>query len=95
MRDVARKSILVIDDEPANRILLRELLEADDRAVWCASSGAEALKLAKSSPPDLILLDIMMPVMNGYEILRCLKECETTADIPVVMVTAMGDHESI
>ena len=82
------KSILVVDDTPENLQLMSELL-LDSYRVKVASNGAKALRIAAGEPqPDLILLDIMMPEMDGYEVCRLLKLNPATADIPVVFLTA-------
>ena len=87
--------ILVVDDTPDNLYLMQALLE-DAYAVSTASSGAQALEIARSeSPPELILLDIMMPVMNGYDLLERLKADPALRHIPVIMITAIDDAESI
>lgn len=80
-------SILVIDDTPANLSLLNQLLRTHYR-VRLANSGARGLELAVSAPPDLILLDIMMPDMDGYEVFRRLKSEPETAGIPIIFLTA-------
>jgi adenylate cyclase len=80
--------ILVVDDLPANTRLLEAILSANDYDVTSASSGAEALERVKANVPDLVLLDIEMPGMNGFEVCRRLREHETTAFLPVVMVTS-------
>ena len=86
--------ILVVDDEDRNRRLLAAMLEAEGYAALEAAGGAQALELARESPPDLVLLDIMMPGMDGYEVARQLKADAATKTIPVVMVTALDDRES-
>ncbi len=80
-------SILVVDDTPANLSLLNQLLRTHYR-VRLANSGARGLELAVSAPPDLILLDIMMPDMDGYEVFRRLKAAPETAGIPIIFLTA-------
>ena len=91
--DEKQLKVLVVDDEPMNINLLVELLKPHYRVI-AAKSGELALKAANSSaPPDLILLDIMMPEMDGYEVCRRLKTEPATKDIPVVFVTAMGETE--
>ncbi|MBF0625491.1 MAG: response regulator [Magnetococcales bacterium] len=81
--------ILIVDDERFNLNLLTDLLKADYR-IMAARSGQLALKAARSDPPpDLILLDVMMPEMDGYEVCRQLKAAALTRDIPVIFVTAM------
>ena len=85
-----RKKILIVDDERLNINVLHELLK-DDYKTMAAISGKQALKAAESdSPPDLILLDIMMPEMDGYEVCKTLKSHDKTKDIPIIFVTAMG-----
>ena len=87
----AIKKILVVDDEPLNINILVELLK-DTYKMMAAKSGVQALKAARSSnKPDLILLDIMMPEMDGYEVCRQLKADESTKDIPVIFVSAMSE----
>ena len=86
--------ILVVDDEDRNRRLLVVMLEAEGYTALEAADGAQALELARQSPPDMVLLDIMMPGMDGYEVARALKADAATKAIPVVMVTALDDRES-
>ena len=83
--------ILIVDDIPANTRLLQAKLTAEYYQVETAQNGFEALKLAQTWQPDLILLDVMMPVMDGYQTCKHLKADSTTTHIPVVMVTALGD----
>lgn len=85
--------ILVVDDIEANRRLLQAKLEAQYHSVILASSGPQALEIAKAQDPEIILLDVMMPGMDGYEVCRRLKADPVTAHIPVVMVTALSDTE--
>jgi len=84
--------ILVVDDIPANLRLLEAKLLAEYYEVALASSGPEALAMATRWAPDVILLDVMMPGMDGYEVCRRLKAQEVTAHLPVVMVTALIDQ---
>ena len=89
----SKPSILVVDDTPANLTLMTGLLQ-DDYQVRAATSGEKALKIACSeNPPDLILLDIMMPEMDGHEVCRRLKADEKTCDIPIIFLTAMSEAE--
>jgi two-component system cell cycle response regulator len=83
--------ILIVDDVPANTKLLYAKLSAEYYQVETAEDGFEALRLAHSWQPDLILLDVMMPGMDGYQTCRRLKADNRTVHIPVVMVTALGD----
>jgi sigma-B regulation protein RsbU (phosphoserine phosphatase) len=89
----SKPSILVVDDTPANLTLMVGLLQ-DDYQVRAATSGQKALTIAFSdNPPDLILLDIMMPEMDGYEVCRRLKADENTREIPIIFLTAMSEIE--
>ena len=83
-----KKKLLIVDDIPENLTILYRTLH-DDYDIIGANSGSDALMLAQSAVPDLILLDIMMPDMNGYEVCRILKEQEKTRDIPVIFITAL------
>src|SRR5580698_310720 len=83
--------ILVVDDVPANTRLLEAKLSAEYYQVASARDGFEALKRARDWQPDLILLDVMMPGMDGFECCRILKDDHVTLHIPVVMVTALGE----
>ncbi len=86
-------TLLVVDDSSDNIILLSRLLK-DTYRTKIATDGEKALKMASSDdPPDLILLDVVMPGMDGYEVCRRLKEEPKTADIPVIFLTAMSDVE--
>jgi len=92
---VTHKTILIVDDSAANRDLLAAMLEAEDMASVMAADGTQALACVAKTPPDLILLDIMLPGMNGFDVVRQLKSDDTTAHIPVIMVTSLDDRESI
>ncbi|MBA4339548.1 MAG: PleD family two-component system response regulator [Hyphomonas sp.] len=85
--------ILVVDDIEANRRLLQAKLEAQYHSVILACNGPDALEKARTTDPEIILLDVMMPGMDGYEVCRRLKADPVTAHIPVVMVTALSDTE--
>ena len=87
-----RQKLLVVDDLPINIKLLNEVLR-DDYDVFFATSGPEAIQLAISHQPDLILLDVVMPAMNGYDVLRQLKRLTTCRDIPVIFITSMSDED--
>jgi class 3 adenylate cyclase/AmiR/NasT family two-component response regulator len=86
--DLPKKSILAVDDTPENLDIVKAIL-APEYAVRVAINGETALKIAKSRHPDLILLDIMMPEMDGYEVCRRLKSDPATNNIPIIFVTAM------
>ena len=85
--------ILVVDDVPHNLRLLEAVLTPHGYSVLTATSGEEALKRVESAPVDLVLLDIVMPAIDGYEVCRRLRAQERTRFLPVVMVTASGEQE--
>jgi diguanylate cyclase len=87
-----RARILIVDDEPDNRTLLGIMLEWEGFTTLIADSGEEALSAAAEQLPDLILLDLMMPGLDGCEVTARLKASPTTRQIPIVMVTAMTDR---
>lgn len=90
--DQARQKVLIIDDLPTNIQVLSEILE-NEYETFFATSGREGLEIARVEHPDLILLDIMMPVMDGFEVCQRLKEDPATQSIPVIFVTAMRSAE--
>ena len=83
--------VLVVDDTWDNILLLNEILKNEYR-VRAATDGAKALEAAKYAPPDIILMDVMMPVMDGYETCRRMKEDEALRDIPILFLTAKSDE---
>ena len=85
--------ILVVDDTPRNVKLLADILDVKGYAVVTASSGHEALAKIEAEPPDLVLLDVVMPEMSGYEVCRALRANPATTMVPVVMVTALDPGE--
>ena len=88
---MSKPRILVVDDAPANIKILAELLRKD-YLLSVATSGPDALEIAFSNDrPDLVLLDIMMPDMDGYEVCRRLKADPRTQDVAVIFITAMGE----
>jgi putative two-component system response regulator len=86
--------ILVVDDHPASRITAVALLSVEGYEVFEAESGPAALQCVSQTTPDLILLDVMMPGMDGFEVCRCLKQDEHTRLIPVIFITALNDRRS-
>ena len=91
-QNAARQRVLIVDDVAMNRALLGEALECDHDILY-AEDGETALALAQADPaPDLILLDVVLPGMNGYEVLRRLKTCSCTRNIPVVFITVKGEE---
>ena len=89
----AKPSVLVVDDEPRNVLLLHALLESRGYTVWTASDGEQGLTLAREQSPDVVLLDVMMPRLNGFDVCRRLKAEPETAMIPVLLVTSLDARE--
>ncbi len=83
-------TVLIVDDAPSNLAILTETLRSEFD-VRIATSGPEALRLVRETPPDLILLDILMPDMDGYEVCRRLKAQASTRNIPIIFLTAKGE----
>jgi two-component system KDP operon response regulator KdpE len=86
---MAEARILVVDDEPRYRYLLRVNLEARGYEVWTATRGAEALELLETREPDLVILDLRLPDIDGFEVCRAIRAAST---VPVLMLTALTDH---
>ena len=91
----AQRTILMIDDESNARKVTKLVLEREGFRVLTAATGDEGLILAKVERPHVILLDVMMPKMNGYETLKRLREDQDTGTVPVIMVTARGTEHDI
>jgi len=87
-------TILIGDDQPVGQETLASLLRPLEYQLLFASTGAEALRLATATLPDLILLDVMMPGMDGYAVCRQLRATPTLAELPVIMLTALDDRDS-
>ncbi len=85
--------ILVVDDDTRIQMVIRIMLQKKGYEVKCVSSGIEAFGEIPAFGPDLIMLDVMMPGMDGYEVCRKLKSSESTKNIPVIMLTALGMGE--
>lgn len=85
------RRVLLIDDDPRMRELVSACLKGDEYDVCCASNGVEGLQKADAAPPDVVLLDVEMPGMGGYEVCRVLRHGAKTGRIPVVMITATVD----
>ena len=88
-------SVLVVDDERMNRMLLRRALEADGHVVVEASNGREALDRLRAAAPDLVLLDLVMPELDGYETLQAIKADPTLAHLPVIVISGVDELDSI
>jgi len=92
---MAKESILVVEDEDDIRELLRYNLAKEGYQVTGAASGEEALKAVKAARPDLMLLDLMLPGLDGLEVCRSLKQDPQTRNLPIVMLTAKGEEADI
>ncbi|MDR1919408.1 MAG: hybrid sensor histidine kinase/response regulator, partial [Tannerellaceae bacterium] len=92
---VSEYTVLIVDDIPANVMLVQVILKKEGYALLAADSGSKALQLAREHRPNIILLDIMMPDMDGYEVLRHLKSDPDTNHIPVIIMSALNDMPSI
>jgi CheY-like chemotaxis protein len=86
-------TLLAIDDDPTARDLMRRFMEREGYRVETAASGAQGLEMARQIKPDAITLDVIMPDMDGWTVLAALKADPELADIPVVMLTMVDDHE--
>ena len=88
----AKKRILVVDDEPDFCAIVQGQLEKEGFDVELAYNGVEGLEKVKANPPDAIVLDVMMPEMDGYEVCKELKGDDAYAEIPIVLLTAVASH---
>jgi len=93
--DFAGSSVLIVDDNPRNLQLISSLLKNQGYKLFITNSGENALRFLETKLPDLILLDIMMPEMSGFEVCRKLKQEELYRDIPVIFITAKNDIEDV
>ncbi len=93
--DEAPKTILAVDDEPDAIIGMRAVLEAEGYEVLKARDGEQALVVLRTQRPDLIVLDVLMPGMDGWETLSTIQADERLEDIPVLMLTALGQPQDI
>lgn len=87
-----KKRILVVDDEPDFATIVQGNLEKEGFEVDVAYNGIEGIEKVKASPPDAIVLDVMMPEMDGYKVCKELKNDENFADIPIILLTAVASH---
>ena len=95
MASARRPEVLIVDDQPANLDVLRRLLERDGYSLSVAHNGPRGIELARATRPDIILLDVVMPGMDGYEVCRRLQAEPDTAGIPVVFITARDDEADL
>src|ERR1700747_1313322 len=94
IQQVYKPTILAVDDETRNRKRLTALLEAEGYATREAGDGIEALRSMAESPPDLVLLDVMMPGMNGFAVVERLKKIGGTKAVPVILLSSLSDREA-
>ncbi|MDJ0803900.1 MAG: response regulator [Desulfobacterales bacterium] len=87
-----KKRVLVVDDEPDFALLVQGNLQKEGFDVDVAYNGMEGLEKIKQNPPDAVVLDVMMPEMDGYEVCAQMKKDERFADIAILMLTAVADH---
>jgi two-component system, OmpR family, alkaline phosphatase synthesis response regulator PhoP len=92
---MTEEKILIIEDEEDILALVQYNLLREGYRVSCATSGEDGLQLARTEPPELILLDLMLPGMDGLEVCRALKKGPDTAKIPVIMLTAKGEEADV
>ena len=88
--ETKKNSLLIVDDEKSNILILRQIL-GQEYTIYAAKNGADAIEVANERLPDVILLDIIMPGMNGYEGLTTLKSTNETQSIPVIFISALND----
>jgi len=94
MQNTNGSNVLIVDDDPVNCHLLSNILQEEGYLTDIADSGEVALASVKGSLPDIILLDVMMPGINGFDVARMLKEDSSSSGIPIIMVTALDDTKS-
>src|SRR5205085_8014623 len=92
---LADGTVLVVDDEAMNRLLLVRSLEQEGLRVDAAADGLEALDRLRSRPFDLVLLDIVMPLADGFEVLAVMKADPTLSHVPVIVISALDDMEGV
>ncbi|RMH31888.1 MAG: response regulator [Planctomycetota bacterium] len=93
--DLTSAAVLVVDDNEQNLELLRAYLEDTGCAIRSASDGVQAMRQVEADPPDLILLDVMMPRMSGFQVCQQIKQNAAWRDIPIVMVTALNEISDV
>ena len=87
--------ILIIEDSKATSTVLKEVLESEGRTVFLADDGIAGIALARREKPDLILLDLLLPKLNGYEVCNAIKRDNATRHIPVLIISTMDSPESV
>lgn len=92
---MSKATVLIVDDEPFNIEVLEQAMEENDYRVLTASNGKEAWEKIQSDEPDLVLLDLMMPVMDGFEVLAKVKDDPMLRNIPIIIVSAEQDSKNV
>jgi two-component system alkaline phosphatase synthesis response regulator PhoP len=90
-----KRKILAVDDETDLLLIIKTALSSEGFEVVTATNGPDALAMAEDEHPDLVILDVMMPEMNGFEVLQALREQPSTERVPVIMLTGLSDKEKI
>jgi len=93
MNESKKSKILIVDDEKSNVIALKSILDTEYK-ILAVKDSREAVKAAQENMPDVILLDIIMPEMDGYEVIKALKSSKKTTDIPVIFITGLDNSEA-
>ena len=94
-RDYSGYNVLAVDDIPLNILLVQKMLKRFNFKLRTASGGQQALDMITQEKPDLILLDLMMPVIDGFEVIRRLRENPETADIQIIILSALNSQEDV
>jgi two-component system alkaline phosphatase synthesis response regulator PhoP len=92
---MSRKKILLVDDSATTLMMEQMVLRGQPYQIVTAKNGREAVATAASERPDLILLDVVMPEMNGFEACRQIRQQESTRDVPIIMVTTKGEEQNV
>ena len=92
---IDQAEILIIDDDPVSRLTLQRLLSREGYRVRCAEDGATGLRYAREYEPDLVLLDVVMPVLDGYAVCQALRSDPRLAEVPVVMLTSSREEQDL
>ena len=90
-----RQKILVVEDSPTQALHIQSLLEQEGVEVWLAHDGQTGLAMARQLHPDIVVLDVQMPGMNGFQVCQHLKNVPATADIPIIMFTRHDEQEAV
>lgn len=90
-----RKKILVVDDSATIHLMVRMVLGKDRYVLLTANDGREAVEKARTEKPDLVVMDVVMPLMTGFEACRAMRQDEAMKDVPIILVTTRGEPESV